>query len=78
MVQTAVADPTLREGQWSADFPASFISRVAEGALSVGRLVGWGTHPERQVLEPAAVPGADADAIMTAAATVLPEPVRAQ
>ena len=69
MVQAAVADPSLRRGQlMSTPAESRVISRFAEGALADGNLVGFGTDAETQCLEIAALPAADGDAIMTAAA----------
>lgn len=66
-VQTAVAEPTsvegaLIRGSWKPDID----SAKAEGAIASGRLLAYGTDPERQVAEMAALPAADVDAIMTA------------
>ena len=77
MVQTAVADPVLREGQivrgpWSNEI----ISRVAEGALAAGHLVKYGTDRETQCLELPTLPVADPNAIITSA--VLGSDVAAQ
>jgi hypothetical protein len=68
MVQTAVSDPTLRKGQIVEGWPQGVISRAAGGDLAAGSLVKWGTSPEQQVIELPALPAADPDAIMTAAA----------
>ena len=68
MVQTAVADPTMRSGQLiQGPWPEDVDSFVAEGALAAGNLVEYGTDPERQVQELATLPVADVDAIATAA-----------
>jgi len=70
MVQSTVADPTLRAGQiYTSFWDADSISRAVEGAsgLAAGHLVEWGTSPEQQVQEVQAVPVADPDAIATAA-----------
>src|SRR5210317_1870829 len=70
MVQTAIADPVLREGMVHQGFWINRrISRLVEGAngMSFGRLCEWGTDPTQQVQEPAATPIADVDAIGTAA-----------
>jgi hypothetical protein len=69
MVQTAVADPVLREGQiFNGPWPQKILSRIAEDDIGFGRLVDYGTDPETQVQEIPALPVADVDAIMTAAA----------
>jgi hypothetical protein len=67
MVQTAVADPTMRKGQIIQGPWPEVISRVCEGAITAGNLVQHGTDPERQVQPMAALPAADVDAIATAA-----------
>lgn len=68
MVQTAVADPSMRKGQViQGPWPQDIISRVCEGAITAGNLVQYGTDPERQVQPMAALPAADVDAIATAA-----------
>jgi hypothetical protein len=69
MVQTAVADPVLREGQiFNGPWPQKILSRIAGGNIGFGRLVDYGTDPETQVQEIPVLPVADVDAIMTAAA----------
>ena len=71
MVQAAVADPTPVEGQLiRGPWTDEIISRTCEGDLAAGRLLEWGTDPATQVMEMAAIPVADADAIMTAAVFV--------
>src|SRR6056300_976016 len=70
MVQTAIADPVLREGMLMEGFWTNHrISRLVEGAngMSFGRLCEFGTDPSKQVQEPAATPVADVDSIGTAA-----------
>ncbi len=70
MVQTAISDPSLREGQIIDGWWTSHrVSKRVEGSdgMSFGRMVEHGTDPAKQVQEPAATPAADDDAIMTAA-----------
>lgn len=68
MVQSSVADPTLRAGQIvRGPWPSEKLSRVAGGDLAVGNLVKFGTDPETQCIELPALPSADDDAIATAA-----------
>jgi len=66
MVQSSVADPTLRDGQRQRH--ELTISRACEGALSCGNVVKFGTSPRKEVIECPTLPVADVDAIMTAAA----------
>ena len=66
MVQTAVADPVLREGQiFNGPWPQKILSRIAEDDIGFGRLVDYGTDPETQVQEIPALPAADPNAILT-------------
>jgi hypothetical protein len=68
MVQTAVADPVLREGMiYRGPWPQEILSRISEGNIGFGRLVDYGTDPVTQAREIPALPAADVDAIMTAA-----------
>lgn len=50
------------EGYWTNELR----SAACEGELAAGNVVSYGTDPETQVSELAALPSADADAIMTA------------
>ena len=71
MVQAAVADPVLREGQiYNGPWPSKVLSRIAEDDIGFGRLVDFGTDPEIQVQEIPLLPVADVDAIATAAIAV--------
>jgi hypothetical protein len=66
MVQAAVADPVLREGQiFNGPWPQKILSRIAEDDIGFGRLVDYGTDPETQVQEIPVLPAADPNAILT-------------
>ena len=68
MAQTAVGAPSLREGQIVRGVIAEkILSRAAGGDIAFGKLVKWGTDPNRLVIELPVLPAADVDAIATAA-----------